>query len=70
MRYLVIVEKGQPDFGAYVPDLPGCIAAAPSREEPVRLIEEAIELHVEDLRGRGEPVPPPASIVKYVNVAA
>jgi predicted RNase H-like HicB family nuclease len=70
MRYLVIVEKGQSGFGAYVPDLPGCIAAAPSRKEVVRLIQEAIELHVEDLRERGEPVPRPASTVELVNVAA
>ena len=70
MRYLVIVEKGQSGFGAYVPDLPGCIAAAPSRKEVVRLIHEAIELHVEDLRERGEPVPRPASTVELVDVAA
>jgi predicted RNase H-like HicB family nuclease len=70
MRYLVIVEKGQSGFGAYVPDLPGCIAAAPSRKEVVRLIHEAIELHVEDLRERGERVPRPASTVELVDVAA
>ena len=70
MQYLVIVEKGKSGFGAYVPDLPGCIAAAPSRKEVVRLIQEAIELHVEDLRDRGEPVPRPASTVELVDVAA
>jgi predicted RNase H-like HicB family nuclease len=70
MQYLVIVEKGQSGFGAYVPDLPGCIAAAPSRKEVVRLIHEAIEFHVEDLRERGEPVPRPASTVELVDVAA
>ena len=70
MRYLVIVEKGQSGFGAYVPDLPGCIAAAASRKEVVRLIQEAIELHVEDLRERGEPVPRPASTVELVDIAA
>ncbi len=70
MKYLVIVEKGQSGFGAYVPDLPGCIAAAASRKEVVRLIHEAIELHLEDLRERGEPVPRPASTVELVDVAA
>jgi predicted RNase H-like HicB family nuclease len=70
MQYLVIVEKGQSGFGAYVPDLPGCVAAASSRKEVVRLIHEAIELHVEDLRERGEPVPRPASTVELVDVAA
>lgn len=70
MQYLVIVEKGKNGFGAYVPDLPGCIAAAPSRKEVVRLIHEAIGLHVEDLRERGEPVPRPLSTVELVDVAA
>ena len=70
MQYLVIVEKGKTGFGAYVPDLPGCIAAAQSRKEVVRLIHEAIELHVEDLRERGEPVPRPLSTVELVDVAA
>jgi len=70
MRYLVIVEKGQAGFGAYVPDLPGCVAAASSRKEVVRLIREAIELHLEDLRERGESVRPPTSTVEVVDVAA
>ena len=69
MRYLVIVEKGHSGFGAYVPDLPGCVAAAATRKEVVKLIQEAIELHVEDLRGRGEPIPRPASTVELVDVA-
>jgi predicted RNase H-like HicB family nuclease len=70
MQYLVVVEKGESGYGAYVPDLPGCIAAADSREEVVRLVHEAIELHIEDLRERGEPVPPPASTGEIVDVAA
>ena len=70
MRYLVIVERGRSGFGAYVPDLPGCVAAAATRREVVKLIQEAVELHVEDLRERGEPVPRPASTVELVDVAA
>jgi predicted RNase H-like HicB family nuclease len=70
MQYLVIVEKGPSGFGAYVPDLPGCVAAAATRTEVVKLIQEAIEFHVEDLRERGEAVPPPTSTVELVDVAA
>jgi predicted RNase H-like HicB family nuclease len=70
MQYLVIVEKGESGFGAYVPDLPGCVAAAATRTEVVKLIQEAIEFHVEDLRERGEAVPLPASTVELVDVAA
>jgi predicted RNase H-like HicB family nuclease len=50
MQYTVIVEKGPTSWGAYVPDLPGCIAAGDTREEVLTLIREAIEFHVEGLR--------------------
>ena len=70
MRYLVVIEKGQSSFGAYVPDLPGCIAAADSEEAVRRLIKEAIEFHIEGLRESGEPVPPPSSTSTQVEVSA
>ena len=70
MRFAVIVEKGETSFGAYVPDLPGCIAAADTREEVLRLIHEAIEFHVEGLREDGQPIPEPSSSIEYVEVAA
>lgn len=50
MRYVVIVEQGENGFGAYVPDLPGCVAVGETREEALRLIGEAVELHLEGLR--------------------
>ena len=70
MRYLVIVEKGPTSFGAYVPDLPGCIAAGESKEEVLALIHEAIEFHIEGLKEGGLPVPPPASYSELVDIAA
>ena len=48
MRYLVVVEEGPSSFGAYVPDLPGCIAAGETKAEALTLIREAIALHVDD----------------------
>ena len=69
MRFAVIIEKGETSFGAYVPDLPGCIAAAETKEEVQRLIHEAIEFHVEGLREDGEPIPKPSSSIEYVEVA-
>ena len=60
-RYLVIVEKGESSWGAHVPDLPGCIAVAESRQEVVALIKDAIDFHLEGLREYGEPIPPPVS---------
>lgn len=49
MQYLVVIEKGPTSFGAYVPDLPGCVAVGETRAEVTQLIHEAIEFHVEGL---------------------
>jgi len=67
-EYVVIVEQGPTSFGAYVPDLPGCVAVGESHEEVVTLIREAIELHIESLRENGEPVPSPHSFVEKIAV--
>ena len=69
MRYLVVIERGESSYGAYVPDLPGCVAVGESVEEVRRLISEAIELHLEGLRADGEPVPEPTSQGDYLDVA-
>ncbi len=70
MRYVVIVEQGENGFGAYVPDLPGCVAVSDTREEALRLIGEAVELHLEGLREEGLPIPKPSSSSEYVEVGA
>lgn len=49
-RYAAVIEKTDTGFGAYVPDLPGCVAAAASYEETERLIREAIPFHLEGLK--------------------
>jgi len=67
-RYAIVIEKGPESFGAHVPDLPGCVAAADTREEVVQLIREAIDYHLEGLREMGEPIPEPASQTEYVEV--
>lgn len=68
MEYLVIVEKGDTSYGAYVPDLPGCVAVGETKDEAMQLIREAIELHIESLRESGEHVPEPHSFVEKVAV--
>lgn len=70
MKYAVVIEQGPGSFGAHVPDLPGCIAVADTREEVLRLIQEAIQLHLKSLLEHGEKVPSPSSSVEYVHVAA
>ena len=66
----MIIEKGPESYGAYVPDLPGCVAAGKTREEVMSLIQEAMEFHIEGLKQEGSPVPPPSSVVEFVEVAA
>ena len=68
MRYLVVVEEGPTSFGAYVPDLPGCIVAGESREEVLQLIQEAIEFHIEGLKEEGQALPPPHSTSQFIEV--
>ena len=61
MKYAVVIEKSANGYAAYVPDLPGCVAAGDSREETQRLIREAIEFHIEGMRAHGETVPEPST---------
>ena len=70
MRYASVVEKTENNYSAYVPDLPGCVATGFTVEETEREIREAIELHIEGLIEDGLPIPQPASIVEYLDVAA
>ncbi|MGC1951342.1 MAG: type II toxin-antitoxin system HicB family antitoxin [Gammaproteobacteria bacterium] len=70
MRYLVVVEKGPTSFGAYVPNLPRCVAAGETRDEVLALIREAIEFYIEGLNQDGQPVPPPSATGEIVDVAA
>jgi predicted RNase H-like HicB family nuclease len=70
MEYLVVVEKGRAGYGAHVPDLPGCVAVGESRREVLKLIREAIELHIEALRASGQAVPEPNSKSEVVRVDA
>jgi len=66
MKYLVVIEKGPKSFGAFVPDLPGCVAVAKTRPAVERLIREAINLHLQAMQDSGEPPPRPAAASAYV----
>jgi predicted RNase H-like HicB family nuclease len=70
MNYLVVIEQGPTSWGAYVPDLPGCVAAADTRDEVLALIREAIQLHVEALAKDGETIPQPVSEAAVIDVKA
>ena len=68
MRYLIVIEKGPTNYGAYLPDLPGCVAVGDTEEEVRRLIRDAIEFHLEGMREDGLPIPPAASQVDFVDL--
>ena len=68
MKYTVIYEQGATSWGAYVPDLPGVISVGDSRDEVERLIQEAIELHLEGMREQGISIPPPSSFAGVVEI--
>ena len=68
MRYAVVVEKAESNYSAYVPDLPGCVAAAETKEEVLDLIREAIDFHLEGMREAGEQIPEPSAVTEYVEV--
>ena len=70
MRYAIVIEKAENNYSAYVPDLPGCVAAGATVEETGHSIREAIEFHLEGMRADGLPIPQPSSRVDYVEVPA
>jgi len=70
MKYAIVIEKAENNYSAYVPDLPGCITTGKSLEETRRLMQEAIEFHIEGLRLHGDPVPRPTSICEYIAIGA
>ena len=67
MRYAVIFEKSDSSIGAYVPDLPGCVAVGGSLAEAKTLISEAMKQHLEQLMEDGRQPPEPASVVAYID---
>jgi len=67
-RYAVLIEKTSNGWGAYVPDLPGCVAAGATYEETEQLIREAIPFHIEGMHAHGERVPEPLTHIEYVEV--
>jgi predicted RNase H-like HicB family nuclease len=68
MRYAVVIEKGERNYSAYVPDLPGCVSVGDTPEQVKADLREAIEFHLEGMREDGFPIPKPSSQAEYVEV--
>ena len=69
MNYTVLIEKGPTSYGASVPDLPGCVAVAETRQEVEQLIKEAIALHLQGMREDGDPIPEPITTAAVIEAA-
>jgi predicted RNase H-like HicB family nuclease len=70
MRYLIIIEKGEKNYGAYAPDLPGCITTGKTVEETKRNMREALGLHLAGMVAEGEKTPEPCCVADYVEAQA
>lgn len=68
MRYVIVIEKSENGFGAYVPDLPGCVAVGETVDETERLIREAVEFHIGGMKDDGLTIPEPSAVAHYVEV--
>lgn len=70
MRFAIVIEQGESNLSAYVPDLPGCIATGTTIEDVEAQMRQAIAFHLDGLRQDGLPIPSPSSRVEYIEVAA
>ena len=67
-RFLVVIEKTEDNYSAYLPDMPGCVASGDTREEVEQNIHEAIQSHVRGMSEDGEPIPESRSFAEYIAV--
>ena len=70
MRYVIVIEKGESNYAAYVPDLPSCVAVGDTIDETIREMRKAIAFHIEGMRADGMAIPEPSSRGVYVEVLA
>ena len=67
-RYLVVIEKAEKNFAAYVPDLPGCVAAGKTIEETEMLIHKAVKMHIKGMKEDNLPIPEASALAEYIAV--
>ncbi len=68
MKHIVVIEKSDNDYSAYLPDLPGCVAAGDTLAETTILIRKGIVYHLEMLRDNGDPTPQPRAMTIQVTL--
>ena len=68
-RFLVIIEKGNQSYGAYSPDLPGCVAVGDTQEEVEKNMREAIIMHLQGMIEDHEPIPTSQTTAEYMDIS-
>jgi predicted RNase H-like HicB family nuclease len=68
VNYVVVYEKSDTGWAAYVPDLPGVVTTGRTREEVRSLIQEAIEFHLDGLKEDRLPVPAPSAEAELISI--
>ena len=68
-RFLIIIEKGNENYGAYSPDLPGCVAVGDTLEEVEKNMREAIAMHIQGMIEDHEPIPTIPTFAEFVDVS-
>lgn len=68
MKYAIVIERTPNNYAAYAPDLPGCAAAAATREEVIQLMREGILFHIKGLHEEGEAVPQPQTTAVELDI--
>ncbi len=66
MQYLVVIEKAEGNFSAYLPDLPGCVATGETPEEAMDAIKKAVVMHLRGMKEDGIPLPVPTARADYL----
>lgn len=66
MEYLVVIEKAESNYAAYLPDLPGCVATGETPEEVVKAIKKAVAMHLRGMREDGLTIPSPSAKAEYL----
>lgn len=64
--YLIVIERGDGNYGAWAPDLPGCVAVGDTIDECEHEMRDAIAFHLDGLRQEGQPIPAPAAVAAAV----
>jgi len=68
LKYVVVIKKAGKNYSAYLPDVPGCVAAGDTPEETLKLLAEALKMHLNGLREDGLPIPKPTTKTDYIAI--